>query len=45
MEEILWKLFKKTGDIKYYLMIKKLGSVKNEDNKDRGNSSRGTKLQ
>jgi hypothetical protein len=40
MEEILWKLFKKTGNIKYYLMIKELGSVDNENNKDRRNSSK-----
>ncbi len=44
MEEILWKLFKQTGDIKYYLMIKELGSVENETDKDRGNSSKGRKL-
>ena len=40
MEEILWKLFRKTGNIKYYLMIKELGSVKNENNKDGGNSNK-----
>lgn len=40
MEEILWKLFKKTGDIKYYLLIKELGSVKNENNKSRRTCSR-----
>ena len=44
MDELLWKLFKKTGNIKYFLLIKKLGSVNNEDNKNRGNSSRRTKL-
>jgi hypothetical protein len=44
MEEILWQLFKKTGNIKYFLMIKELGSVEDEDKKNRGNSSRGTKL-
>jgi hypothetical protein len=44
MEDLLWKLFKETGDIKYYILIKKLGSVKNENKKDRGNSSRRTKL-
>jgi len=40
MEEILWRLFKKTGNIKYYLLIKKLGSENNEDNKNRRNSNR-----
>ena len=44
MEKILWELFKKTGNIKYYLLIKELGSVKDEDNKDRGNCSRRAKL-
>ena len=45
MEEILWKLFKETGDIKYYLMLKKTGSGSNGDKKDRRNSNRRTKLQ
>ena len=44
MEEILWKLFKKTGNIKYFILIKKLGSVSNEDNKNRRNGNRRTKL-
>ena len=44
MEELLWKLFKKTGDIKYYLMIKELGCVKDENNKNRSNNNRRTKL-
>ena len=30
MEEILWNLFKNTGDIKYFVMLKKL----KEDIKD-----------
>lgn len=45
MEKILWELFKKTGDIKYYLLIKELGSEVNENNKSRRPSSRRTKLQ
>ena len=44
MEEILWKLFKKTGDIKYYLMLKKAGCDNNENKKSRGNNNRRTKL-
>ena len=40
MEKILWELFKKTGDIKYYLMIKELGSVKDENNKNRRNCNK-----
>ena len=44
MEEILWKLFKKTGDIKYYLMLKKTGSGEYGNKKDRRNNNRRTKL-
>ncbi len=44
MEEILWELFKKTGDIKYYLLIKELGSVNDENKKDGRNSCRRAKL-
>ncbi len=40
MEELLWELFKKTGDIKYFLLIKELGSVVDESNKGKRNSSR-----
>ena len=40
MEEILWKLFKESGDIKYYLLLKKTGSGSNENNKIRGNNNR-----
>lgn len=40
MENILWEMFKKTGDIKYYLFIKKLGSVDNGNRETRGNSNR-----
>ncbi len=31
MEKVIWDLFKKTGDIKYYLLLK------NIDKKDRKN--------
>lgn len=44
MEKVLWELFKKTGDIKYYLLIKELGSEKNEINKGRRISSKRAKL-
>lgn len=44
MEELLWELFKKTGNIKYYLLIKELGSVDNESNEDNRNCDRRTKL-
>ncbi len=40
MEELLWELFKKTGNIKYFLLIKELGSVVNESDKSKRNSSR-----
>ena len=39
MSELLWKMFKETGDIKYYLLAKRLGSAENEDNDSRGNST------
>lgn len=39
MEKILWEMFKKTGDIKYYLFIKRLGSVKDENVKDQRDSN------
>ena len=44
MEDLLWKLFKKTGDIKYFLLIKELGSVIDESSKRKRNSSRRTRL-
>ena len=39
MDKILWDLFKTTGDIKYYLLLQKLGVDKNGDSKSRGNSN------
>ena len=39
MEKILWEMFKKTGDIKYYLFIKGLGSVEDENIKNQRNSN------
>jgi len=40
--EIVWNLFKKTGDIKYYLMAKKIeGEANAGDKEDRRNSNRG----
>ena len=40
MNKILWDLFKKTGDIKYYIMVKRLEGEDVETRKDRGNSSK-----
>ena len=45
MEDLLWEMFKRTGDIKYYLFIKRLGSDALEDSKNKGNSNRGTSIQ
>lgn len=39
MNEILWNLFKKTGDIKYYLLIKHIEGEVDEITKSRGNNS------
>ena len=38
MKDLLWTLFKKTGDIKYYLMYNKLGGT--DEGNNRGNSSK-----
>ena len=39
--ELVWKLFKETGDIKYYLMAKKIeGEVDASNKENRGNSNR-----
>lgn len=40
MEDLLWNLFKKTGDIKYFLLLQKLEVVANGDQKNRGDSSK-----
>ena len=45
MKDIIWNLFKKTGNIKYYLLIKKLEGDVSADDEIRGNSNRGNKLQ
>lgn len=38
--ELIWNLFKKTGDIKYYLMAKKIAGESYARNKEnRGNSN------
>ncbi len=41
MEEILWKLFKETGNINYYLFQQKMKqrSDENENHKRKGNLS------
>ena len=41
MDNVIWKLFKKTGNIKYFLLAKKLEGVSSADKKDNRNSNRG----
>lgn len=36
MENILWNLFKKTGDVKYYLFVKNLESKCGKNDRKRG---------
>ena len=42
MNEIIWKLFKETGDIKYYLLLKNIDkrSDVDEDRRSRGNNNK-----
>jgi hypothetical protein len=41
MKEILWKLFKTTGDIRYYNLFSKIeGSSKDANSKSRRNSTK-----
>ncbi len=34
MNDLLWNLFKTTGDMKYYLFLKKLESCKSYENRE-----------
>ena len=38
MESLLWNLFKKTGDVKYYLMYNELRG--NDERNNRGNNTK-----
>lgn len=40
MKEIVWEIFKKTGDIKYFLLAKKLEGDSDADKKSGGNSNK-----
>ena len=40
MEDLVWEIFKKTGDIKYYLLAKRLKGDNNADEENRGNSNK-----
>ena len=42
METILWNLFKKTGDIKYYLLLER---VRSDEGDIKRNNTFGNKLQ
>lgn len=44
MEELVWEIFKKTGDIRYYLLTKNLEGDINANKKSRGNSNKRNKL-
>lgn len=39
--DTLWKLFKTSGDVRYFNLIKKIEGSKDGNNKDRRDSSRG----
>lgn len=37
MEQLIWELFKETGEIKYFLLAQKLqGTKESDENEDRG---------
>lgn len=40
MNKIIWELFKKTGNIKYFLLSKSLEGEVGENKKNRSNSSK-----
>ena len=40
MEDLVWEIFKKTGDIKYYLLAKRLKGDSNADKENRRNSNK-----
>ena len=39
MDKLLWEIFKKTGNIKYFLLFKKLEGEEDETKKSRGNNT------
>lgn len=39
MKDLIWELFKKTGDVKYFLLAKKLEGEESETDKSRRDSS------
>ena len=40
MDKLLWDLFKKTGNIKYFMLIRKLEGEKSGDKESRGNNTK-----
>ena len=40
MEDLVWEIFKKTGDIKYYLLAKKIKGDDGANKENRGNSNK-----
>lgn len=40
MQQLLWELFQKTGDIKYYLLVKRIESEIDGSKKNRGTRSK-----
>lgn len=42
MDDVIWKLFKETGDIKYYILLRNMNkrSDEFENRGDRGNSTK-----
>ena len=40
MQQLLWELFQKTGDIKYYLLAKRIESEEHGSKEDRGTCSK-----
>lgn len=40
MKDIIWKLFKETGEVKYFLLFKQLEGVSDESKEDTRDSNR-----
>ena len=40
MKELVWEIFKRTGDIKYYLLAKSLEGDKSASNEIKGNNTK-----
>lgn len=38
MDNYLWELFKKTGDLRYYLLMKEMENVVDEDRESKSDS-------